>query len=39
MNDNAGELASIVPVKEQPAEPDGVRPGDAVPGGDPGRTS
>jgi len=46
MNDNGGELASIVPPKpkpaesqdgsqdgSQPAEPDGIRPGDAVPGG------
>jgi probable phosphomutase (TIGR03848 family) len=39
MNENAGELASIVPTRQQPAEPDGVRPGDAVPGGDPGSTS
>jgi probable phosphomutase (TIGR03848 family) len=37
MNDNGGELASIVPAKPQPSEPDGVRPGDAVPGGSPGR--
>jgi probable phosphomutase (TIGR03848 family) len=46
MNDNGGELASIVPPKPkpadsqdapQPAEPDGLRPGDAVPGGVPGR--
>ncbi len=36
MNDNGGELASIVPAKPQPAEPDGPRPGDAVPGGDTG---
>lgn len=36
MNENAGELASIVPTKPQPAEPDGPRPGDAVPGGDTG---
>jgi hypothetical protein len=52
MNDNGGELASIVPPKpkpesqpesqpdsqsgSQPDEPDGFRPGDAVPGGDPG---
>jgi probable phosphomutase (TIGR03848 family) len=43
MNDNGGELASIVPPKpkekEPETEPDGVRPGDAVPGGDPGRSS
>ncbi|MGB3443229.1 MAG: histidine phosphatase family protein [Actinophytocola sp.] len=39
MNDNGGELASIVPAAPQPAEPDGPRPGDAVPGGDPGRVS
>ncbi|MBB4910704.1 histidine phosphatase family protein [Actinophytocola algeriensis] len=39
MNDNGGELASIVPTKPQPAEPDGPRPGDAVPGGDTGRSS
>jgi probable phosphomutase (TIGR03848 family) len=37
MNDNGGELASIVPTRPQPAEPDGPRPGDAVPGGAPGR--
>jgi len=39
MNDNGGELASIVPAKPQPAEPDGPRPGDAVPGGVPGTVS
>jgi probable phosphomutase (TIGR03848 family) len=49
MNDNGGELASIVPPKpkaeseadsqpgSQPAEADDNRPGDAVPGGAPGR--
>ena len=40
MNDNGGELASIVPPKrpvpDQESEPDGHRPGDAVPGGEPG---
>jgi probable phosphomutase (TIGR03848 family) len=39
MNDNGGELASIVPPKPKPAEPDGTRPGDAVVGGDAGRTT
>ncbi|HEX6355019.1 histidine phosphatase family protein [Actinophytocola sp.] len=39
MNDNGGELASIVPPKPKPSEADGSRPGDAVPGGDPGRTA
>ena len=39
MNDNGGELASIVPPEPQPAEPDGPLPGDAVPGGVPGRTA
>ncbi|MFL6126536.1 histidine phosphatase family protein [Actinophytocola sp.] len=52
MNDNGGELASIVPPKPkpadsqagsqdgaQPAEADGIRPSDAVPGGVPGRAS
>jgi probable phosphomutase (TIGR03848 family) len=45
MNDNGGELASIVPPKPkesdsqaepQTSEPDGIRPGDAVPGGSTG---
>jgi probable phosphomutase (TIGR03848 family) len=49
MNDNGGELASIVPpppkaadeqARSQPgsqvSEPEGIRPGDAVPGGAPG---
>jgi probable phosphomutase (TIGR03848 family) len=51
MNDNGGELASIVPPKPkadsqadsqdggEPVEPDGIRPGDAVPGGVTGRAS
>ncbi|TDV43671.1 histidine phosphatase family protein [Actinophytocola oryzae] len=48
MNDNGGELASIVPPApkpadsqdgSQPSEADGIRPGDAVPGGDPGTTA
>ncbi|MFC4851913.1 histidine phosphatase family protein [Actinophytocola glycyrrhizae] len=39
MNDNGGELASIVPAKPQPEDPDGPRPGDAVPGGVPGSAS
>ena len=39
MNDNGGELESIVPAKPQPAEPDGPRPGDAVPGGETGAGS
>lgn len=45
MNDNGGELASIVPPEPkkpeqpEPSEPDGVRPGDAVPGGVTGRSS
>lgn len=37
MNDNGGELASIVPPKPKPAEADDVRPSDAVPGGESGR--
>lgn len=36
MNDNGGELASIVPPKPRPAEVDDLPPGDAVPGGEPG---
>jgi probable phosphomutase (TIGR03848 family) len=36
MNDNGGELASIVPPKPRPAEVDEDRPSDAVPGGDSG---
>jgi probable phosphomutase (TIGR03848 family) len=36
MNDNGGELASIVPPKPRPAEVDEDRPSDAVLGGDPG---
>jgi len=45
MNDNGGELASIVPPKpkepesqgdSQASETDGIRPDDAVPGGSPG---
>jgi hypothetical protein len=51
MNDNGGELASIVPPKPkadsqagsqdggEPVEPDGIRPSDAVPGGVTGRAS
>ena len=39
MNDNGGELASIVPAKPHAAEPDGPRPGDAVPGGVTGSAS
>jgi probable phosphomutase (TIGR03848 family) len=35
MNDNGGELASIVPPK-RPVEVDDSRPSDAVPGGEPG---
>jgi probable phosphomutase (TIGR03848 family) len=39
MNDNGGELASIVPPKPKPTETDSTRPGDAVIGGDTGRNS
>jgi probable phosphomutase (TIGR03848 family) len=38
MNDNGGELASIVPPAPEPAESDAPRPSDAVPGGDTGTT-
>lgn len=39
MNDNGGELASIVPPKPKPAEVDDNRPSDAVLGGETGPTA